>query len=166
MNWETRLLPITKLEENEVFVFGSNERGIHGMGAAGYAFRGSGDSSWRKDKNILLAEASPEGSPNRIGKWAIFGQSRGFQIGHSGKSYGIVTVTDFGKPRSISQREIYYQLVSMILFAQAHPALTFLVTPVGEGYAGWSTEEMDKVWTTLSERHTIQDNVRFIRSIG
>jgi hypothetical protein len=30
---------ITSLNSNEVFVFGSNEDGFHGAGAAGFAFR-------------------------------------------------------------------------------------------------------------------------------
>lgn len=166
MKWTTLLLPIKELQKNEVFVFGSNGKGIHGMGAAGYAFRGSGDSLWRRDKNILLAESSPPGSPNRIGKWAIYGQARGFQVGTDGKSYAIETVTDFGRKKSVSLRDIYYQLVQMVQFAQAHVALNFLVTPVGEGYAGWSVQEMDKVWNTLADRHSIPENIKFVRSIG
>lgn len=41
---------IVKLQENDVFVMGTNEKGFHGAGAAGYASFGISGNVWRKFK--------------------------------------------------------------------------------------------------------------------
>ncbi len=63
---------ITKLESNEVFVFGSNLRGFHGAGAAGYASFGVPGNSWRK----FNYDKKPH---NWEGKWNRKGCSEGLQ---------------------------------------------------------------------------------------
>jgi len=153
---------ITTLQPNEVFVFGSNATGFHGAGAAGFACRGESKNTWRNDRWFLEAITAPVGDPARVGKWAVFGVAKGFQEGREGKSYAIVTVTKPGARQSVSRREIYYQLVELWKFAREHPELKFLVTPIGEGYAGWSRAEMGEVWSYLRKTHGEQANVEFV----
>lgn len=95
---------ITELGPNEVFVFGSNDSGRHGKGAAKTAQR------WG----------------------AIYGQSQGLM----GRTYGISTVNSaITGPLSISR--IAKNVDQFIKFAKTRPDLTFLVTEIGCGLAGW-----------------------------
>ncbi|MDD2299918.1 MAG: hypothetical protein PHR52_09970 [Fermentimonas sp.] len=90
---------ISDLEENEIFVFGSNLEGIHGGGAAHTAYEKFG---------------------------AVWGQGTGLQ----GSSYGIPTMHG-------GVDEIRPYIDEFINFAKANPRLTFLVTRVGCGIAGF-----------------------------
>ena len=95
---------ITELKENEIFVFGSNLKGMHGGGAARLAYEKFG---------------------------AIWGQGVGLQ----GQSYGIPTMhggVEYIKP----------YVDEFIEFAKSHPELTFLVTRIGCGIAGFRDEEI------------------------
>ena len=95
---------ITALEENEIFVFGSNLQGSHGGGAAAAAVRYFG---------------------------AIWGQGVGMQ----GQCYAIPTMhggVDAIRP----------YVDEFIEYAKNHPELTFLVTRIGCGIAGFKDSEM------------------------
>ena len=152
---------INDLEPNQVFVFGSNASGFHGAGSAGQAMRGDTRNTWRNDPAFLKAMRAPVGSPDRVGQWAVFGVSHGFQIGKSGCSYAICTVERAGQKRSVTRREIYYQLVELWRFAEAHTELEFLVTPIGQGYSGYSPDEMSEVWNYLVSKHGHPANIKF-----
>ena len=95
---------ITSLQPNEIFVFGSNLRGMHGGGAAYVALRKFG---------------------------AIMGQGVGLQ----GQSYGIPTMQG-------GVETIRPYVDEFIAFAKEHPTLTFLVTRIGCGIAGFTDEEI------------------------
>ena len=95
---------ITSLEENEVFVFGSDVYGMHCGGASEYAV-------------------------NYFG--AIMGQAEGPQ----GDSYAIPT-------DGVSLEEIKYAIDIFTDFAIAFPELTFLVTEIGCGTAGYHPSEI------------------------
>jgi hypothetical protein len=151
-----------ELKENQVFIFGSNGSGFHGAGGAGLACRGESANTWRLDQWFLKAMKSPVGSPDRIGKWAIFGVARGFQQGREGASYAIQTVTKPGAKRSISLQEIAKQITDLYLFAEKHPELTFLISPIGEGYAGYTHEEMQDVWDKADQTLGKRTNFRFL----
>ena len=151
------------LKSNEVFLFGSNLTGFHGAGGAGLACRGVSENTWRDDLWFLKAMKSKPGSPECVGKWAIFGVAKGFQEGREGKSYAIATVVRPGARRSIPIGEIYAQLVEFWKFVKEHPALVFVISPIGEGYAGYSRKEMDEIWQQLFEHHGTRLNVRFVR---
>lgn len=157
---------ITELQPNEVFVFGSNEQGFHGAGTAGLACRGDARNTWRSDAWFQAAMKAPVGSPARIGKWAIFGVARGFQVGTEGRSYAIATVTKPGARRSVSRRDVYYQLDELWAFAKAHPELTFWLTRLGQGYAGWTNEEMQVVWNFLELKLGWPSNVKWADQTG
>lgn len=95
---------ITALEENEIFVFGSNLQGMHGGGAAAAAVRYFG---------------------------AIWGQGVGMQ----GQCYAIPTMhggVDVIRP----------YVDEFIEYAKQHPELTFLVTRIGCGIAGFTDSQM------------------------
>ena len=95
---------IDEMDENEVFVFGSNTRGIHDGGASFTAVQYFG---------------------------AIVGQAEGIQ----GQSYAIPT-------DGPTLEEIGVAVKRFIAFAKAHPNLTFLVTEIGCGTAGFHPMEI------------------------
>ena len=95
---------ITKLEPNEIFVFGSNLQGMHGGGAAYAAYRKFG---------------------------AIMGQGVGLQ----GQSYAIPTMQG-------GVETIRPYVDEFIKFAKEHADLTFLVTRIGCGIAGFRDEDI------------------------
>lgn len=95
---------IDEMDENEVFVFGSNTRGIHDGGASFTAVQYFG---------------------------AIVGQPEGPQ----GRSYAIPT-------DGASLADIQTSVNSFIVYAKAHPQLTFLVTEIGCGTAGYHPMEI------------------------
>lgn len=90
---------IDELDENEIFVFGSNTRGVHDGGASFTAVQYFG---------------------------AIVGQAEGIQ----GQSYAIPT-------DGTTLEELHNAVQRFIVFAKAHPNLTFLVTEIGCGTAGY-----------------------------
>ncbi|TCU34133.1 hypothetical protein EV129_113117 [Rhizobium azibense] len=110
---------------NEIFVFGSNEAGRHGKGAALYARRHHG---------------------------AIYGQGEGLQ----GNSYAIPTKD--ANLRTLSLDAIANHIVTFLEFALEHPDMTFLITPVGCGLAGYRREQIKP----LFEGHgTLPRNCRY-----
>lgn len=123
-------------------VFGANASGFHGAGAAGYACRGVAENTWRTDQWFLKAKASPIGSPDRIGKWAVYGMARGYQQGREGASYGIVTILSPGHKRSIALSEIASQIGWLNDFAFEHHGTTFLVSEIGCKNAGWTPTDI------------------------
>lgn len=181
--WEEHVTPITALAPHQVFVFGSNrgernvaaqrqskDGGFHGAGAAGVAWRGTPGhphrghpDHWSKDSAFLAAIQAPYGDPARIGKWAVMRVCHGPMQGREGKSYAIYTVTKPGLKRSIPLTEIGAQFARFLAFAQARPHLEFLVTPVGEGLAGYAQRQLDPLWQGAG---TLPQNVRFIRIVS
>ena len=99
---------ITSLQPNEIFVFGSNLRGMHGGGAAYVALRKFG---------------------------AIMGQGVGLQ----GQSYAIPTMQ--GGVETIKP-----YVDEFIEFAKENQNLTFLVTRIGCGIAGFTDEEISPLF--------------------
>lgn len=103
---EIRYTPgwITHLNENEVFVFGSNLGGMHGGGAARTAYENFG---------------------------AVWGEG----VGHFGKTYAIPTMQ--GGVETIKP-----YVDQFIAYAAEHPELTFYVTRIGCGIAGFRDDEI------------------------
>ena len=108
---------ITSLEPNEVFVFGSNLRGMHGGGAAYIALR-------KFD--------------------AVMGQGVGLQ----GQSYAIPTMQG-------GVETIRPYVDEFIAFAKQHPELTFLVTRIGCGIAGFTDDEIAPLFEQAHDVETI-----------
>lgn len=108
---------ITELQPNEIFVFGSNLRGMHGGGAAYIAHRNFG---------------------------AIMGQGVGLQ----GQSYAIPTMQ--GGVETIKP-----YVDEFIEFAKEHQNLTFLVTRIGCGIAGFTDNEISPLFNAAHEVENI-----------
>ena len=108
---------ISELQPGEIFVFGSNLRGMHGGGAAYAAYRKFG---------------------------AVMGQGVGLQ----GQSYAIPTLQG-------GVETIRPYVDEFIAFAKAHPELTFLVTRIGCGIAGFTDDEISPLF---EQAHDI-DNI-------
>jgi len=109
---------ITELQPNEIFVFGSNLKGLHGGGAAYIAYRKFG---------------------------AIMGQGVGLQ----GHSYAIPTMQG-------GVETIRPYVDEFIEFAKVHPELTFLVTRIGCGIAGFTNEEISPLF---KDAHDVENIV-------
>ena len=108
---------ITSLEPNEIFVFGSNLKGMHGGGAAYIAYRKFG---------------------------AIMGQGVGLQ----GQSYAIPTMQG-------GVETIRPYVDEFIEFAKQHTKLSFLVTRIGCGIAGFTDEEISPLFAAAHEVENI-----------
>lgn len=121
---EIRYTPgrITHLNENEVFVFGSNLGGMHGGGAARTAYENFG---------------------------AVWGEG----VGHFGKTYAIPTMQ--GGVETIKP-----YVDQFIAYAAEHPELTFYVTRIGCGIAGFRDEEIAPLFKDCKN----MDNVVLPRS--
>ena len=108
---------INELAPGEIFVFGSNLRGMHGGGAAYVAYRKFG---------------------------AIMGQGVGLQ----GNSYAIPTMQ--GGVETIKP-----YVDEFIDFARQHRELTFLVTRIGCGIAGFTDEEIAPLFVSAHDEANI-----------
>jgi len=112
---------INELKENEVFVFGSNLNGNHLGGAAKTAYE-------------------------RFG--AIWGNGNGIQgIGHDFKSYAFPTLDT--EMKKLPLDNIKQSFENLIKVANWCPEKTFYLTPVGQGIAGFSKEEIESVMPEL-----------------
>ncbi len=124
---------ITALEPNEIFVFGSNVDGIHGAGAARDA----------REK---------------------FGAQYGIAEGLTGQCYAIPTVDfklkRYGKRYPLSK--VGDSILRFIAYCRSHEELTFLLTPIGCGLAGFTEHEIVGIFSEhISE---IPENIIFPKS--
>lgn len=108
---------IDDLQENQVFVFGSNFAGMHGGGAA------------------------------RIARLR-FGAVMGNGVGMQGRSYAIPTMQG-------GTETIRPYVNDFIAYAKEHPELTFLVTPIGCGIAGFEPEDIAPLFEEASNVENI-----------
>ena len=92
-----------ELCENEIFVFGSNIQGSHGVGAAWFAYKNLG-AEW------------------------------GVGEGLTGRCYALPTMEGKASMKAAVDH--------FIACAKQHPELTFLVTAVGCGIAGYTPNEV------------------------
>ena len=99
---------ITSVEWNELFVFGSNESGLHGAGAA----------------KVALA----------------FEAQIGVGFGPQGNTFAIPTKDWLIQTLPLEVIEHYVK--RFIVFAKEMPNITFLVTAIGCGLAGYTPAEI------------------------
>ena len=118
-NYTGRVTPswIDDLQENQVFVFGSNLAGMHGGGAA------------------------------RVARLR-FGAVMGNGVGMQGRSYAIPTMQG-------GTETIRPYVNDFIAYAKEHPELTFLVTPIGCGIAGFEPEDIAPLFEEASNVENI-----------
>ena len=108
---------ISELEENEIFVFGSNLSGFHAGGAAAVA----------RDK---------------------FGAVLGKGVGLQGNSYAIPTMQG-------GVETIRPYVDEFIAFAKQHPELTFYVTRIGCGIAGFRDRDIAPLFVDAIDEENI-----------
>ena len=104
---------ICSVEANEIFVFGSNEQGRHGKGAARDA----------------------------LAFGAVYGIGRGLVR----NTYALPTKSTPYK--TLPLPEIAANIRELYTCALANPHLTFLVTPVGCGLAGYQVQDIAELFT-------------------
>ena len=92
-----------------VFVFGSNEAGVHGAGAAAWALK------------------------HRGAEWGV-------GYGHRGDSFALPTKDRAIRTLPIERIKDY--VAGFLHYAAKHPKLTFELTPVGCGLAGYKHAEI------------------------
>lgn len=114
---------ITKLEHNQIFVFGSNTAGVHGKGAAKTARDLFGA--------VKGVAEGPTGKCYAIPTRKYIGRDEE----HWKVRFEPVPLNDVF--RSVSR---FYQ------YAEAHPELEFLVTKIGCGYAGYDVDEIAPIF--------------------
>lgn len=100
---------VGNLGPNEIFVFGSNEAGQHGGGAAAHAH-------------------------------AFYGAQMGVREGITGYCYAFPTLNKELKKRTAKQ--LFISVAMFKATARSMPELTFLLTKVGCGIAGYPEEDM------------------------
>lgn len=116
---------IDSLNSNEVFVYGANEAGRHGAGAAKQAM-----------------------------KWgAKYGE-----YGFNGNTYGIPTKD--AHIITLPLERIHDYVCQFILFAGDHPELTFLMTEIGCGLAGYTPEQIAPMFKIRPDN--VKLNERFL----
>lgn len=127
------------LPDNGVFVFGSNDRGIHGSGAAQFAVTNLG---------------------------AIKGQSTGMQgqsfavrtkLHQNGQLTKYAKLNDANK--NLLRSYIISDLTMLIDQAKENPELDYYVTKLGTGLAGIPIKLMSGIFTELRERIGIPNNL-------
>lgn len=119
-----------RLEENVIFVMGSNRRGIHGAGSARDALRHFG---------------------------AVWGIGEGLQ----GQTYALPTCDIPGEGLTLQQIQTHVETFKKVVFN--NPRLSFMVTAVGCGYAGYTAVDiaplfkgLERCWFPESWRRYIE----------
>ena len=79
-----------------------------------------------------------------------FGAKMGQAEGLQGQSYAINTMD--------SEDEMYAQIDRFLVFAKGHPELTFLVTEIGCGIAGYSPEQIAPHFKAHSKNVILPDD--------
>jgi hypothetical protein len=109
---------IISLKPYEVFVFGSNEKGIHGAGAARIACK-------------------------------LFGAEMGKGFGRTGQTFAIPTKDYNIQTLGLDAIEIYVR--AFIEESKNYSYLTFLVTQIGCGLAGWTAKDIAPMFVGAPE---------------
>ncbi len=82
---------------------------------------------------------------------AIYGQGEGLQ----GRSYAIPTKDE--RLRTLSLERIDMYVARFIVFAREHPGLTFRVTRIGCGLAGYTDEQIAPLFATAPANCELPD---------
>jgi hypothetical protein len=122
-----------------IFVFGSNELGLHGGGAARVAREQHG------------ARYEHKGGPGQ-----------GF--GPQGNSFAIPTCAKpTGQPNSeLDLGTVAYYIECFKLYARVHSDVEFQVTQVGCGLAGWTKEEIAPLFSDAPDNCLFDTDWKFL----
>ncbi len=148
---------IVDLKENQIFVFGSNPQGRHGMGAAKLALEefgaiyGKGRGFAGQSYALITKHLRPKGDLYYNGRKVKY-----FHEWNDVRCEELVYET-YGE-RSVSPQWIINNIEDLYNFAKRFPNKEFLVAyGVGENLNGYSTEEMAAFFSV----HPIPENMVF-----
>lgn len=137
---------IQSLAAHQVFVFGANDRGLHGAGAAGQAMFG-------KSVSQKVVESL---APGEKGLWTVIGQHSTITEGRAGKSYPMVTVTGKlgGKKEGnrLDTETLLQNIAKLYKTAMDNPDKEFLVA-----YSGWAPDKQVRSGYTPRELASLFD---------
>jgi hypothetical protein len=129
---------VEKVNKNQIFVFGSNMKGIHGAGAAGAASK------------MGLTKA---------------GQARGIMTSKGGMSYALPTITVPGQLKSLPEEVIIDNIKELYQTAQVFSKNEFLIgyteaaaRPDGTNLSGWTPQEIANMFAAAGP---IPNNIVF-----
>ena len=126
-------MPDNTKKRRKIFVFGSNERGIHGGGAARVARE--------KHGAVLHQGFGPQGNS--------------FGIPTCSKPTG-------EPDHEIALDRVKFYVDCFILYAEAHPEKDFQVTQVGCGLAGWTKEQIAPLFVNAPPNCQFDTDWRFL----
>jgi hypothetical protein len=119
---------ITSLADNQVFVFGANDQGLHGKGSAAVAMG--------EERDLKAIKALRNGTQ---GKWTVKGEHSKITTGTEGKSYPLVTVTGEIGNKTVANRmdrnAVLTNIEQLYKTAAENPQLQFLI-----GYQAYNNE--------------------------
>jgi hypothetical protein len=124
---------ISKLEKNEVFVFGSNESGIHGAGAAQLAYLNFG---------------------------AKLGMGFGLSGNAYGECFAIPTKDWYIK--TLQLEEIQFYINRFIDFTKLNKNKKFYVTKIGCGLAGYNVDDIAPLFKEAQNLDNVFLPIEFI----
>jgi len=121
---------IKNLEDNQVFVFGSNPVGINGNPS-----KGTGGAALVATNN----------------KWVEQNEKMDNKLSESGKAWGLTTVVYPGRKRSKTPDEIKQGVSTLYQYAKDNPNKEFLVAYTGTGtnLNGYSNQELADIFNSL-----------------
>jgi hypothetical protein len=143
---------VTALGENQVFVFGANNQGLHGAGAAAVA---------------AGREYTPKEFPSvrgTKGKWVVLGEHSKISTGTEGKSYPLVTVEGKLGGKNAGNRmpdeRVIENMRTLYQTAMENPTMQFLIgyTSHDRMLSGFSAKEMANMFVKAGP---IPDNIIF-----
>jgi hypothetical protein len=115
---------ITELADNQVFVFGANDQGLHGKGSAGAAMG--------QERSLAEVKKLKKGTK---GKWTVIGEHSKLVEGEEGKSYPLVTVAgEIGNKHGGNRLDpaiLTGNIAELYKIARENPNLEFLVAYSG-----------------------------------
>ena len=153
---------ITKLAEDEVYVFGTTIEGAHNVGFAGVAFKGN---------RVMDKTAYTKGAK---GRWAEYGKTGQITQGNEGRGFAlrmqkaefngdtvssIKEIKTLDKP--VRQRLLGFMkndLLSLVEVATEEPRTNFLVEHLYKD-TGWSTKEIRDILQQVNETVGIPNNI-------
>ena len=127
---------ITSLEPDEIFVFGSNEKGIHGGGAAKAAM-------------------------NFGAEWG-----NGVGIQGNTYAIPTLTLPGGAKEHMLPVAKIAGYVNDFLHFAAKHPDYKFYVTPIGCGIAGFTPEQMAPLFKKAVDMKNVYLPKDFLKVLG
>jgi hypothetical protein len=111
-------------------------------------------------KNEIFVFGSNENGAHAGGAARIaydkFGAQWGTAVGRSGQTYAIPTL-DRDMER-VEPEMLYIHLEDFLAYVRQHPELTFYLTKIGCGIAGWQPDEVKKIFWEAAGK-TIPENL-------